>query len=411
MTTPTPSADFLRKEASEIVHAVAFRLFPVVTGLGLLLMPRLVGADWPGWSSTMVMIILVVIPAAFVMTMISARTSRLARWIAALAVIACVARMIWSLYDAGDRAAFAVIALTPFLLLLGAAVLLIAYSWPRATTRDLAIVAQANGWQVHRDLPNDLRLPAAPLPLPIGRTWVVRNVVRTSSALAFEVRWLEWHGLLCRRQRLTVFVGRQLQQELPALEVRPGRGLTRSDLSLESAEFNRAYDVIGDHPQYLMAMLQPRVMQTLLDARPIGLVVDRDVLLAYDDAALTAESLRRGITAVERLTELVPQHVYDQWGRRHPFAPTAKLRFAGPGWSHHIGKLYLRWLALSTGLLGLTLAACLAGAAAESHVNGTAFNPTRPLSSLLTAVVVLWLIATISGIASRPRLAHGSASA
>lgn len=392
-------------------------LLVVWTSLALIMMPRLVGANWPGWSSTMVLIVLLVLPAAYVLTPIAGSTGRIARWIAVIAVGACGLRVVWSLYDADERAGFAAIALTPFLLLLLAAVLLIAYAWPGRTTQELKDVAQANGWQLNRELPKNLRLPAAPLPLPIGRTWVIRNVVQAGrvgespQALAFEVRWLEWHGLVCRRRRLTVFVGQQLDQELPAMEVRPGSGLTRSDLSLESAEFNRSFDVIGDQAPYVMAMLQPRVMQTLLDGRPVGLVVDRDVLLTYQESGLDAGSLRRGMTTIQRLNELVPNHVYEQWGRRRPSGPATKLRFAGRGGEISIGKLYLRWLALSTGLLGLTLAACLVGAAAEAHANQADFTPTRSLTSLLIALGVLGLAATVSGLASRPRLAHGSASA
>ncbi len=436
MTTSSPS---LRSEAGEVVHTVAFLLIPSFTGVGLIVMPDFVGANWPGWSSTMVLVALLVVPAAFVLSMVSDTTSRAARWVAVIAVLACGVRVVWSLYDAGDRAAFAAIALTPFLLLLTAAILLIAYSWPRATTRELAAVARANGWQVSRELPiglrpsahqqqvpapdspaapvrpaaqcGDLRLPAAPLPLPIGRFRVVRNVVRTNRALAFEVRWLEWHGIVPRRRRLAVFVGRQLAQELPAMEVRPGNGLTRSDLSLESAEFNRSFDVIGEQAPYVMSMLQPRVMQTLLDGRPLGLVVDRDVLLTYQATGLDAESLQRGMATIHRLNELVPEHVYDQWGLRRPAGPSSRLRFTGRAWEFSVGKLYLRWLALSTGLLGCTLATCLVGAAAEAHANQTDFTPTRSLTALLVALVVLGLVATVCGLASRPRLAHGSASA
>jgi hypothetical protein len=409
--TTQSSSPSLRSEAGEVVQTVAFPLILVPTGLGLILMPGIVGADWPGWSSTMVLVVLLVVPAAFVLTMVSSGTSRVVRWIAVIAVLACGLRVVWSLYDARERAGFAAIALAPFLLLLIAAVLLIAYSWPRATTQELTDVTRSNGWQVDRELPKALRLPAAPLPLPIGRTWVVRNVVRAERALAFEVRWLEWHGVVCRRRRLVVFVGQQLEQDLPAMEVRPGSGLTRSDLSLESADFNRSFDVIGEQAPYVMAMLQPRVMQTLLDGRPVGLVVDRDALLTYQETSLDAEPLQRGMATIHRLNQLVPRHVYEQWGLRRPAGPASKLRFAGRGWEFSVGKLYLRWLALSTGLLGLTLATCLVGAAVEAHANQTDFTPARSLTSLLIAVVVLGLAATVCGLASRPRLAHGSASA
>ncbi|ONI72350.1 hypothetical protein BWI15_20125 [Kribbella sp. ALI-6-A] len=451
----------LRSDAVDVVRTVSFPLLLVVTGIGLLLMPRLVGADWPGYSLAMILVVLVALPATFTLTLLSLKPSRFARWITVLAIGACVIRVVWSLYDAGERATYAAIALAPFLLILGIAVVLLAYSWPKATTRELAEAARRNGWQVFREFPDGRRaaarpvvsgvygevprsssipsgaegstapqpgagdtralqpgvdgtgmltLPSTPLPLPIGRRPVVRNVVLADQGLAFEARWLEWHGIVCRRRRLAVFVGRPLERELPALEVRPGRGLTRSDLSLESAEFNRSYDVIGEDARYLMAMLQPRVMQALLDSNPIGLVVDGDALVAYTERRLDVGTLTRGMTLIARLNGLIPQHVYGQWGGSKP-SPTSKLRFAGRGTALTIGKVLLRCLALSTGLLGLALAACLAAAAAEAQATNTPFTPPRSLSSLLIAIAVLAGLCTAAGLASRPRSAHGSASA
>ncbi|ADB34022.1 hypothetical protein Kfla_5006 [Kribbella flavida DSM 17836] len=430
------SSQSLRSEVGRGLAAVFFPLILVVTGLGLILMPEVVGADWPGWSSAMVLVVLLALPAAFVLAGVSAGSSKLARWAAVIAICACAARTVWSLYDAGERAVFAAIALTPLLVLLVLAVLWVGYSWPRAITVELAEVARINGWQISRELPRDLlRLPPAgsaraelpsgfrsdgrplpqssagwlpghPLPLPVGRNWVVRNVVRADAGLAFEVRWLEWHGVVCRRRRLAVFVGRQLERELPALEVRPGSGLTRSDLLLESAEFNRSFDVFAEDARYVTAMLQPRVMQALLDGRPIGLAVDRDALVAYQYGPLDAETLARGLATIGRLNELVPRHVYDQWGTRPAPAPATQLRFAGPGWSYSMGSWMLRLVALSTGLLGLTLATCLAGAAAEAHANGTAFTPSRSLGSLLIAVAVLAATATLCALTSKPNPTH-----
>jgi hypothetical protein len=424
----------------DVVRTVSFPLLLVATAIGLLLMPDLVGADWPGYNSAMILVVLVALPATFTLTLLSLNPSRVARWITVLAIGACVTRAVWSLYDAGERATFAAIALSPFLLLLVIAIGLLAYSWPKASTRELTEAARRHGWLVFRELPDGRRaarpaisgvhgevpssspiqpgvhasgmltVPSTPLPLPVGRRPVVRNVVLADDGVAFEVRWLEWHGVVCRRRRLAVFVGRPLERALPALEVRPGRGLTRSDLSLESAEFNRSFDVIGEDARYLMAMLQPRVMQALLDSSPIGLVVDGDALVAYTQQRLDADTLTRGMTLIARLNGLVPQHVYNQWGGRKP-SPTSKLRFAGRGIALTTGKVLLRCLALTTGLLGVTLAACLAAAAAEAQANGTPFTPARSLNSLLIAIAVLAGICTAAGLASRPRSAHGSASA
>jgi hypothetical protein len=393
------------------VLSVVFYLLAVATAFGLIGMADIVGADWPNWSSNMVLVCLTFLPATWVLTGISAGVSKLARWFLAVGIAACVLRVVWSLYDAGTRALYAGIAVAPFLVLLLLAVLLLAYAWPRSVAAELAEVAQANGWQSDRELPKELIFPTSELPLPVGRATVVRNVVRTPEGIAFEVRWLEWHGPLVRRKRLAVFVGRQLAAKLPPLEVRPGNALTRSDLSLESAEFNRSFDVLGEDSRYVMAMLHPRAMQILLDGRPLGLVVAGDALAAYDPGGLDAASLIRGMATIQRLQTALPRHVLDQWGSYRGTATSSRLRFAGPPWSSSLGGFLLRLVALSTGLLGATLAACLLAATAEKHATGIDFEPAQPLRALVISAVVLIAVAIVSGLASRPRPAQGSSVA
>jgi len=379
--------------------SVAYLLVLVNTGIALLLMPQLVNADWPGWTSSMVGFAILGMPVVGLLVSGSGSPARIGRWIGVLVIAAVAVRIVWSLYDAGSRAAFAAIAISPLLVLLLVAVLLFVYSWPWATTRALADAAQARGWTAYRELPPDLDLPGTALPLPVGRRWVVRNVVRTPDGAAFEVRWLEWHGLLCRRRRLAVFVGARLPVALPWLQVVPGRALTRSDLSLESAEFNRSFDVLGEDSRYLMAMLQPRAMQLLLDAKPVGLVVAGDALVAYDEQGLTPESLVRGVTAVQRLTAILPRHVLDQWGTNR--TSSAGLRFAQPERKVTQGLVVLRLLATSLGLIALALAAVLAAAAAESQSLGVAFEPKYSVGTLLVAVLVLAAAAVGCGYLAR----------
>lgn len=242
----------------EQLLGVAYLLILVCTAFSLLLMPNLVGADWPGWTSSMLAFGILGLPVVALLTGGSVGSARVGRWIAVAVIALAAGRIVAGLYDAGSRATFLAIAISPVLLLLALAVTLVGYSWPWATTRALADAAQARGWTAYRELPPDLVLPGTALPLPVGRRWVVRNVIRTPDGAAFEVRWLEWRGLVCRRRRLAVFVGARLPKALPWLQVVPGRALTRSDLDLESAEFNRSFDVLGEDSRYLMAMLQPR---------------------------------------------------------------------------------------------------------------------------------------------------------
>ncbi|GAA3564449.1 hypothetical protein [Kribbella ginsengisoli] len=376
---------------------VAYLLILVWTGLGLLMMPGLVGEEWPGWSSTMALVVIVVLPTAAMLLSVSAGAGRFARWLAVAALGALFLKLLWSLYHEGP---VILLAMLPVLVILALAALLLAYSWPKATTSGLQDVAHRNGWQLFRESPSELKLPL--LPLPVGRA-VVRNVVQAATGVAFEVRWLEWHGVLCRRRRLAVFVA-TLPAALPPLEVRPGTGLVRSDLSLESAEFNRNFDVLGDDSRYLMAVLHPRTMQALLDARPFTLTIAGTALVMSHDEALSGETLLRGLAALERID--VPQHVFDQWGSRAP-QPQPGVRFAGARFNPSVGAGFLRLISLATGLLALTLAGCLAAAAAEAP-----FETARPVAVLLITLALLTLASVGCAVGARPRgPVYGSALA
>ncbi|WBQ07446.1 hypothetical protein [Kribbella sp. CA-293567] len=138
---------FSKADAQQVGLTVAFHLLAVITTVGLIGMDGLVGANWPGWSSNMVLVCLTVLPAAWVLTGISAGVGKVARWFLAAAVGACVIRVIWSLYGAGTRALYAAIAVAPFLALLLLAVLLLVHAWPRSVAAELAEVAQGNGWR------------------------------------------------------------------------------------------------------------------------------------------------------------------------------------------------------------------------------------------------------------------------
>jgi hypothetical protein len=370
--------------------SVGYLLLLVYTGIGLIGMPDIVGADWPGWYALMSLVVLLVLPVAWVLLGLTAGTATVARWIALAAVGAVLVRLVWSAVDVGPAIVLAVLPLLSVLVL--AAVVLV-YSWPQATTRAVRDVAQRNGWRLLD--PRELELPA--LALPVGRVSSVRNVVHTPNGTAFEVRWLQWHGLLCRRRRLSVFVAPRLPVALPPMEVRPG-GLSRSDITLESAEFNRTFDVIGNDSRYLTGVLHPRTMQALLDARPISLAVAGTALVLYEDQPLTPESLSRGLATLDRIR--IPRQVFDDWGKPAG-QPHRGLRFPGPRHDMSGGAVLARMTAMSTGLLGLTLLTCLAAAATEPT-----FDPPHPVSSLLIGAAVLLLVALICVLVPkrRPRL-------
>jgi hypothetical protein len=359
----------------------------VFTGIGLIGMPDIVGADWPGWYALMTMVAILVLPVAWVLLGISAGSATVARWIALAAVGGVLVRLGWSAYDVGPAV---VIAVLPLLLILVLAAVVLVYSWPAATTRAVKDVAQRNGWRLLD--PRALELP--PLPLPVGRGWTVRNVVQAPTGTAFEVRWLQWHGLLCRRRRLSVFIAPGLTGALPPMEVRPG-GLSRSDITLESAEFNRSFDVIGNDPRYLTAVLHPRTMQALLDARPISLAIASTALVLYDDQPLTPESLSRGLSILDRIT--IPNHVLDDWGQHAP-RPTRGLRFSGPKFNPSASAALLRMTTMATALLGLTLLTCLAAAATEPG-----FDPPHPVSKLLIGAAVLLVVAVVCALVPKRR--------
>ncbi|MFI7064697.1 hypothetical protein ACIBL3_27140 [Kribbella sp. NPDC050124] len=367
---------------------VCASLLLVCTGIGLIGIPGVVGAEWPGWSSLMFLVAVLVLPVAWVLLRISSGTATVARWIALAAVGAVLVRLVWSAYDVGPAI---VIAVLPLLAILVLAAVVLVYSWPQATSRALQDVAQRNGWRLLD--PRELDLP--PLPLPVGRAWSVRNVVQTPNGTAFEARWLRWHGVLCRRRRLSAFVAPRLSAALPPMEVRPG-GLSRSDITLESVEFNRSFDVIGNDARYLTAVLHPRTMQALLDARPVSLALASTALVLYDDQPLTPESLTRGLANLERIS--IPGHVLDDWGQYAGQPSRRGLRFTDRGFDLSAGALMARLTAMTTGLLGLTLLTCLAAAATEPD-----FDPPRSVSTLLIAAGLLLAVAVICVLVPKRR--------
>ncbi|GAA0601159.1 hypothetical protein HPO96_27220 [Kribbella sandramycini] len=336
----------MREKVAGYVVAGCMLFLHFTLTLGLMFMPGQVGADWPGWQSTMFLVGITVVPAAMWLIIMSSGGLATARWISAVAVGGVLLRVLWTAYDGGWSATVAV--LPVLLFLLGIAVWLV-YTWPRSS-RPLRDLAARHGWQLEEA--RKLNLPE--LPAPVGRAWSVRDAVRTpSGGVAFEVRWLQWHWLIAHRRRLSVFV-RILDVALPPFEVRPG-GLARSDLELESGEFNRSFDVLGDNPRYLMATLHPRNLQTLLDARPISLAVNRAALVLSDDGPLT-DSLTRGLTALDRLT--IPPHVAEDYGQYRGTTPGRGLRFRLPDLPANV--VLARLFFFAAGLLGLTYLSCLA---------------------------------------------------
>ena len=237
------------------------------TGIALLLMPQIVGADWPGWTSSMVGFAILGMPVVGLLVGGSGRPARIGRWIGVLVIAAVAVRIVWSLYDAGSRATFVAIAISPLLVLVLVAVLLLAYSWPWATTRALADAAQARGWTAYRELPPDLDLPGMRCRCPsVAAGWSATSSVRRM-ARPSRCAGSNGTGWCAVAGGWPCSSGPGCRWRFPGCRCVPGRALTRSDLNLESAEFNRSFDVLGEDSRYLMAMLHPRAMQLLLEAR------------------------------------------------------------------------------------------------------------------------------------------------
>src|SRR5688500_10423631 len=95
-----------RKPFGEQLLGVAYLLILCSTGIALILMPNLVGADWPWWTSNMVMFAILGLPVIALLSGMSAGTARVGRWIAVVVIAGVAARIVWSLYDAGSRATF-----------------------------------------------------------------------------------------------------------------------------------------------------------------------------------------------------------------------------------------------------------------------------------------------------------------
>ncbi|WP_328992246.1 hypothetical protein OG394_38400 [Kribbella sp. NBC_01245] len=133
-------------------------------------------------------------------------------------------------------------------------------------------------------------------------------------------------------------------------------------------------------------------MQTLLDARPLGLIVVGDALVTYDERGLTADSLTRLIPATAAIAAGVTPYVIEHWGFRT--GPPGPLRFTGRRWNQSQWAWVFRLIGGSATILGVTLAACLVAAIAEG------LTLARSGANLWTAVGVLAIVALVSWVGS-----------
>jgi Protein of unknown function (DUF3137) len=114
-------------------------------------------------------------------------------------------------------------------------------------------------------------------------------------------------------------LGVSLGAVLPGLTVDPetlvsrfvGR-LTGHDIELESEEFNRAFTVTCEDRKFASDVLNPAMMEYLLQYRHLGWRFDRDCLLVVKPGHTDLDSVAATIEVMDGITARIPEFVWAQ---------------------------------------------------------------------------------------------------
>lgn len=105
---------------------------------------------------------------------------------------------------------------------------------------------------------------------------------------------------------------------LPPMQVAPesltgllAPGLRPLDLHLENADFNARYRLVRGEPRLVHAVLNPRVMESMLSVQPFGFVAHGEHFLLLGPGYRRARTVLDQLDAGCDLLELVPEHVWD----------------------------------------------------------------------------------------------------
>jgi hypothetical protein len=97
---------------------------------------------------------------------------------------------------------------------------------------------------------------------------------------------------------------------LPPLAVFPKNPMLPDTLEFESAAFNRTFSVECSDRRYASALLNPRVLEWLLNYPKLQWRVDAGVLLAWNAGYWTADTVKHTAAAFDGLLERIDPYVF-----------------------------------------------------------------------------------------------------
>lgn len=141
----------------------------------------------------------------------------------------------------------------------------------------------------------------------------------------------------------------ELPVRLPRIELVPetlaekfAKSLGGGDLDVESYEFNRRWRVVCRDPRYAHAVLDPRMVERLLqpDALDLAIRIEGGAVLAWRPGIAGTDSLARRFGVLTGVARRIPEHVVREYRERgelnvppseRPIPPTAPAWATTPG--------------------------------------------------------------------------------
>ena len=212
-----------------------------------------------------------------------------------------------------------------FAAFLAVAVLAVVFSYLAAKKRreELATYAASRGWRYEVEQPLLVdRFTGAPFGAGFGRR--AYNVLygshdgRDLVSFDYEYKTQTSDGkqTTTHVHRFSV-LGLAMGARMPALSVDPENFLDRfvgriagTDIDLESEEFNRAFSVRSADRRFASDVLDPRMMEYLLQHRQLGWRFESDSMLVIATGSRTPAEIDATLAVMDGITDRVPEFVW-----------------------------------------------------------------------------------------------------
>lgn len=218
--------------------------------------------------------------------------------------------------------------------------------------REFSHFAQTHGWEYVRSS-REYNTRFHSFPLDAAAASAQENVLRGSlngvrCATFTHVRIIrDSRGNESREPFQVTLV--ELPVVLPRLELVPEtvaerfvKSLGGGDLDVESYEFNRRWRVLCRDPRYAHAVLDPRMVERLLqpDALDLAIRFEGGAVLAWQPGRVGTDTLARRLGVLTGVARRIPEHVVREYrergalnvpGAERPFPPTAPSWATTPG--------------------------------------------------------------------------------